>query len=147
MIVNGLAYESYQHSSLGAELLVQIGVTVTLNNSTAVGVQSGYDSEQVQSTALAAEGAMLTLNLSQVLNEGTVDMFHEDGQSRTQMMVKGNAGDSINLDDMLADGVTDLGDWAVNGSKTVDGMAYTVYQHSGANAELLVQEPVTVHLI
>ena len=147
VIVNGLAYDSYQHSSLGAELLVQIGVTVMVTNSATVGVESTFGAEQIESAALPVDGAMLTLNLSQVLNEGGVDMFHEDGQGRTQMMVKGNAGDSINLDDLLADGTTDLGDWAVQGSQIVDGVAYTVYQHAGANAELLVQELVTVNLV
>ncbi|WP_449466931.1 Ig-like domain-containing protein [Stenotrophomonas humi] len=94
-----------------------------------------------------ADAAMLTLNVSQVLNEGGMDLFHEGDQSRTQMMVKGGAGDSINLDDLLDDGVTDLGDWAVAGAQTIDGVAYNVYQHSGLDAELLVQESVKVNLI
>ncbi len=147
VIVNGLAYDSYQHSSLGAELLVQLGVTVTVTNSAVVGVGSSYGTDGAASAAQPVDGAMLTLNLSQVMKDGGVDLFHEDGQSRIQMMVNGKAGDSINLDDLLADGVTDLGDWAVHGSHAVDGIAYAVYQHSGANAELLVQEPVTVNLI
>ena len=145
VIVNGLAYDSYQHSSLDAELLVQLGVTVTVTNSATVGVESPFGTEQVKSTALPVESAMLTLNLSQVMNEGGVNLFHDDG--RTQMIVKGNAGDSINLDDLLGDGVTDLGDWAVAGTQTVDGVAYNVYQHSGLDAELLVQESVKVNLI
>ena len=145
VLVDGAAYDAYQHSSLGAELLVQLGVTVAVTNSAAVGVRSNSGSEQVESTALPVDAAMLTLNLSQVLNDGSVNLFHEDG--RTQMMVKGNAGDSVNLDDLLDDGVTDRGDWTVAGNQTVDGVVYSVYQHFGANAELLVQEPVTVNLI
>ncbi|WP_269791773.1 Ig-like domain-containing protein [Stenotrophomonas sp. Iso1] len=111
--------------------------------------RSEPQSETVVQTADSQEvdAAMLTLNLSQVLNDGGVNLFYEGDQSRTQMMVKGGAGDSINLDDLLDDGLTDLGDWAAAGNQTVDGVSYTVYQHSGANVELLVQEPVTVNLI
>ncbi|WP_269791774.1 Ig-like domain-containing protein [Stenotrophomonas sp. Iso1] len=145
--VDGVTYDSYQHSSLGAELLVQVGVTVTVTNSTLVGVDSAFGAEQVESAALPVDSAMLTLNLSQVLNDGGMNLFYDGDQSRAQMMVKGNAGDSINLDDLLDDGLTDLGDWAVAGSHAIDGVAYTVYQHSGANVELLVQEQVTVNLI
>lgn len=63
------------------------------------------------------------------------------------MMVKAGAGDSINLDDLLDDGVTDLGDWTAAGAQSVDGVAYNVYQRSGMDAELLVQESVKVNLI
>ena len=97
--------------------------------------------------ARAIDAAMLTLNVSQVLEDGGVNLFHDGDKSRTQMMVKGGAGDSINLDDLMGDGITDLGDWVVAGSQTVDGIAYNVYQHSGLDAELLVQEEVKVGLI
>ncbi|MNM30788.1 von Willebrand factor type A domain protein [compost metagenome] len=145
VIVNGLAYDTYQHSSLGAELLVQLGVTVAVTNSVAVGASSSDANMPVSSVDHAVDAAMLTLNVSQVLNDGSANLFH-DGD-RTQMLVNGNAGDSINLDDLLDDGVTDLGDWAATGSQSINGLAYTVYQHSGMDAELLVQESVKVNLV
>ncbi|MNM17104.1 HYR domain protein [compost metagenome] len=110
-----------------------------------VGTITRAAEQEVGDMPAASADAMLTLNLSQVMNDGGVNLFH-DGD-RTQMMVKGGAGDSINLDDLLDDGVTDLGDWAATGSQSVDGVAYTVYQHSGMDAELLVQESVKVNLI
>ena len=142
-MVNGVTYDSYQHSALKAEILLQQGVTITVNNTGAAATRD--DAEPAELAGI--DTAMLTLNVSQVLNEGGMDLFHEGEQSRTQMMVKGNAGDSINLDDLLDDGMTDLGDWAVADAQTIDGVAYNVYQHSGLDAELLVQESVKVNLI
>lgn len=63
------------------------------------------------------------------------------------MMVKGNAGDVVNLDDLLGAGGPDLGDWAMAGKHSVDGVSYAVYQHSGLDAELLVQDVLKVGLI
>ena len=62
------------------------------------------------------------------------------------MMVKGNAGDVVNLEDMLHNG-TDPGDWAAAAPVVVAGVTYDVYQHSSLNAELLVQQGVTTNLV
>lgn len=64
----------------------------------------------------------------------------------TQMMIKGNAGDVVNLDDLLADG-TDPGDWAGQGQVIVEGVTYNVFQHSSLDAQLLVQDGVTTNLV
>ncbi|MNM30790.1 hypothetical protein D3C81_413550 [compost metagenome] len=143
--VDGVNYNSYQHTGLAAELLVQASVTMNVLNSSGLVPNNAYQAETVDGMGYSTDAAMLTLNLSQVLNEGSVNLFHESDS--TQMMVNGGAGDSINLDDLLGDGMTDLGDWAVTGSQTVDGVAYNVYQHSGVDAELLVQDAVKVNLI
>lgn len=87
----------------------------------------------------------LTLALQDVLNNGGVDLFHQGDKHTTQLMVKGNAGDKVNLSDKL-DGM-DFGDWAANGSITTGGVVYQVYQHSTLDAELLVQQGVTVTLV
>ncbi|MES2251287.1 MAG: Ig-like domain-containing protein [Pseudomonadota bacterium] len=87
----------------------------------------------------------LTLSLAEVLNNGGVDLFYTGDKSRVQMMVKGNAGDTVNLSDLLAPGV-DQGDWIKKSSVTVQGVAYDVYQFSTLAAELLVQQGVTVKL-
>lgn len=86
----------------------------------------------------------LTLALQDVLNNGGVDLFHQGDKHTTQLMVMGNAGDKVNLSDKL-DGM-DFGDWAANGSITSGGVVYQVYQHSTIDAELLVQQGVTVTL-
>ncbi|MNZ34519.1 hypothetical protein D3C78_518980 [compost metagenome] len=86
----------------------------------------------------------LNLSLSDVLELGESSLFTED--ETVQMMVKGNAGDVVNLDDLLADG-TDPGDWAGQGQVTVEGVTYNVFQHSSLDAQLLVQDGVTTNLV
>jgi hypothetical protein len=86
----------------------------------------------------------LKLSVADVLDLGQKDNFHADG--RVQMMVKGNAGDSVTLTDALPGGM-DPGDWTQEaGTVTVGGVSYTAYTFSTLGAELLVQEGVTVTL-
>ncbi|MBC8742508.1 hypothetical protein F6X40_39085, partial [Paraburkholderia sp. UCT31] len=82
----------------------------------------------------------LRLALGDVLDLGGKDLFIADG--RTQVMVKGDAGDKVELSDLLPDG-GDIGDWTQqSGNTTVGGIEYDVFYHSGLNAELLVQHGV-----
>lgn len=89
----------------------------------------------------------LSLSLKDVLANGQVDLFHQGAKQTVQMMVKGNAGDVVTLDDLLGVGSPDLGDWASMGKQSIGGVSYVVYQHSGLDAELLVQDTVRVDLI
>ncbi len=86
----------------------------------------------------------LNLSLGDVLEQGEASLFTAD--DAVQMMIKGNAGDVVNLDDLLADG-TDPGDWAGMGQVTVEGVTYNVFQHSSLDAQLLVQDGVTTNLV
>ncbi len=86
----------------------------------------------------------LNLSLSDVLEQGSTSLFTDDGH--VQMMVKGNSGDKVNLDDLLADG-TDPGNWASSGNVTVGGVVYEVYRHDALDAELLVQQGVQTNLV
>jgi hypothetical protein len=86
----------------------------------------------------------LKLSLGDVLEQGGKDLFVADG--KTQMMVKGDAGDTVELSDLLADG-SDVGDWAQqSGTVTVEGTQYNVFIHEGLNTELLVQIGVQTNL-
>jgi len=87
----------------------------------------------------------LTLNLRNVIDNGGVNIFYEGEQSRVQMMIKGNSGDSVDLSDALGLSV-DMGDWVQKGGVTVNGASYVSYQHSGLAVELLVQSEVAVTL-
>ena len=89
----------------------------------------------------------MKLTLQDVLANGQLDLFHQGSKSTVQMMVKGNAGDVVKLDDLLGAGGADLGDWASMGKQSIQGASYVVYQHSGLDAELLVQDGVRVDLI
>ncbi|MGM3276036.1 Ig-like domain-containing protein [Ralstonia sp. 24A2] len=96
------------------------------------------------STDVSDGNRILNLSLGDVLEQGSPNLFVNDG--RTQMMVKGNAGDVVQLSDLLPDG-GDVGDWAQqSGTVTVDAVQYNIYYHSGLNAELLVQTGVQTTL-
>ncbi|MNG29842.1 hypothetical protein D3C84_1153390 [compost metagenome] len=86
----------------------------------------------------------LKLSLGDVLDQGVKDLFHTDGNA--QMMVRGDSGDTVTLDDILPNGITP-GEWASSGTVDVGGVTYTSYQYSTLDAELLVQQGVTVNLI
>lgn len=84
------------------------------------------------------------LSLGDVLEQGGKDLFVTDG--KTQMMIKGNAGDKVQLSDILPSG-SDVGDWKqASGTVQVGGVTYNIYQHSGLDAELLVQQGVQTDL-
>ncbi|MCI0151900.1 hypothetical protein KNO81_39340 [Paraburkholderia sediminicola] len=86
----------------------------------------------------------LKLSLGDVLSLGEKDLFLEDGH--TQLLVKGDAGDKVDLSDLLPDG-SDVGDWAQqSGTTTVGVVEYDVYYNPGLNAELLVQHGVETTL-
>lgn len=86
----------------------------------------------------------LNLSLGDIMAQGQNDLFHADGN--VQMMVKGNSGDVVNLSDLMSNNA-DPGDWNQGGSVTVGGLSYQLWQHSGMDAELLVQDGVTVNAI
>ncbi|WP_371365455.1 Ig-like domain-containing protein [Pseudomonas sp. QL9] len=86
----------------------------------------------------------LKLSLGDVLDQGGKDLFHLNGD--VQMMVRGNSGDTVTLDDLLPNGM-DPGDWANTGTISVDGVTYVSYQHSALDAQLLVEQGVTVTLV
>nr|WP_282448042.1 Ig-like domain-containing protein [Pseudomonas fragi] len=86
----------------------------------------------------------LKLSLTDVLEQGGTSLFTNDGH--IQMMVKGNAGDAVILDDLLVNG-TDPGNWANSGQVSVSGVVYDVYRHDTLDAELLVQQGVTTTLV
>lgn len=119
------------------------GQALNLNLATSAGKLSGIEIIDLTGTG----NNTLTLSLKDVLANGQVDLFHQGGKSTVQMMVKGNAGDVLNLDDLLGSGGPDLGDWMAAGKHSVDGVSYAVYQHSGLDAELLVQDVLKVGLI
>jgi hypothetical protein len=87
----------------------------------------------------------LKLSLADVLENGAKNLFANDGN--VQLMVKGNAGDHVELSDLLGADGADLGDWSAHGQMQSGGVTYNVYQHSGMAAELLVQSGIDVNLI
>ena len=86
----------------------------------------------------------LKIDLDALLHYGEKDLFIEDG--KTQLMVNGDAGDVVQLKDILPEG-SDISEWQhQQGTVTVAGVEYEVYSH-GDDAELLVQQGVKTELI
>ncbi|TIN52230.1 MAG: Biofilm associated protein A [Mesorhizobium sp.] len=85
----------------------------------------------------------LTLSAGDVLENATQNLFHDNDFN--QMMVKGDAGDTVNLSDLLPNGM-DPGNWTDGGTVNVGGVVYQSYQMDSLNTEILVQMGVTVTL-
>ncbi|WP_256719561.1 Ig-like domain-containing protein, partial [Pseudomonas fluorescens] len=86
---------------------------------------------------------VLNITLDDVLSLGEMNAFIEDGMK--QMMIQGEEGDVVNLDDQLNG--TDPTEWAkATQAVEVAGVRYDVFQHSTSSVELLVQEGVTTNL-
>jgi len=128
------------HGGAGVDALTLTGTNQVLNLSTMAGKLESIEIIDITGTG----NNTLNLSLGDVLEQGETSLFTAD--ETTQMMVKGNAGDVVNLDDLLPDG-TDPGDWAASGTATVAGVTYNVFQHSTLDAQLLVQDGVTTNLV
>ena len=129
------------HGNAGADTLVLTGATQTLDLTTLIDKLHSVETIDLTGTG----NNTLKLSVEDVLDQGGAGLF-DTASSKVQMMVKGNAGDVVNLEDMLHNG-TDPGDWAAAAPVVVAGVTYDVYQHSSLNAELLVQQGVTTNLV
>ncbi|HHA2291880.1 TPA: Ig-like domain-containing protein [Enterobacter ludwigii] len=85
----------------------------------------------------------LTLRAGEVLENASQNLFHDNGFN--QMMVKGDAGDKVNLSDLLPNDI-DPGNWTNGGTVNVGGVEYQSFQMDSLNTEILVQMGVTVTL-
>jgi len=83
----------------------------------------------------------VSLSIADVLNLGQTDLFQYDGNK--QMIVKGSSGDTVDLLHAKVARVVDT-DWESHGTTNIGGVEYNVYQHEGAEAELLIQQGVHV---
>ncbi|HFK5736358.1 TPA: Ig-like domain-containing protein [Enterobacter sichuanensis] len=85
----------------------------------------------------------LNISLHDVLTHAEKDLFIADGNK--QLMVQGNKGDVVNLNDLLPDN-SDPGNWTNAGNVKVSGVEYQVYHMENHDVELLVQTGVTVNV-
>lgn len=133
------------HGGAGTDTLQFAGsnYVMNLNLATSAGKLTGVEIIDLTGTG----NNTLTLSLKDVLENGQMDLFHATANGTVQMMVRGNAGDVVNLDDLLGLNGPDFGDWHAGGKQIIAGSAYQVYLHSGLDAELLVQDAVKVTLI
>lgn len=87
--------------------------------------------------------ALENITAEEVFSKGTKDLFIDDG--KTQLMVNGNQGDTVRLEDILPEGSEQEGWTEQTGTVTIAGNQYHVFSHG--DAELLVQDGVTVNLV
>ena len=140
------------HGGTGVDTLKLVGgdQTLDLTLATSQGKLTGIEiiditgSDGVSGHVSGAN--TLTLSLKDVLENGQSDLFHNTDTHAVQMMVKGDDNDTVNLRD-LEHSEGSPSSWSEHGSVTVGGTAYTVYEHAGHDAELLVQQGVKVNLI
>ncbi|MGJ5910067.1 Ig-like domain-containing protein [Enterobacter sp. J706] len=85
----------------------------------------------------------LNIGINDVLTHAKTNLFVDDGAK--QLMVKGEKGDVLNLNDLLPDN-SDLGNWTNAGNVKVSGVEYQVYHMESQDVELLVQAGVTVNV-
>lgn len=133
------------HGGAGTDTLQFAGASyvMNLNLAASAGKLTGVEIIDLTGTG----NNTLTLSLKDVLENGQTDLFHGTANGTVQMMVRGNAGDVVNLDDLLGLNGLDFGDWQASGKQIIGGSSYQVYLHSGLDAELLVQDAVKVTLI
>lgn len=82
-------------------------------------------------------GASLTLTLDSILHMGDETLSFHNG--KPELMVKGHAGDSLNI--------VDQGDhWSQQGTTNVDNVTYNVYSTGQQNATLLVEDTMHVNI-
>lgn len=89
----------------------------------------------------AKASSTLNLNVNDVLVMGGENLFMNTGS--TQLMVKGDAGDTVNLESVNGDKAPEQ--WNAQGEVTMDGTTYNVYQNSDHEVDVLIQQGVQVH--
>jgi hypothetical protein len=85
---------------------------------------------------------VLHINSEEILVHGEKDLFLNDGH--IQMMVKGDKGDIIDLDNLMGD--SSHSQWSMQEAMSIEGEQYQVWQDSNNNVEILVQYGVEVDL-
>ena len=107
-----------------------------------INTNSLFEESQSNDTQIQQLGNEI-LNVNEILVHGQKDLFIDDG--KTQLMVNGNQGDTVRLEDILPEGSEQNG-WAEQaGTVTIAGTQYHVW--SNGDAELLVQDGVKTELV
>lgn len=82
--------------------------------------------------------SLSTMSLNDIMAQGDDSLFIDNG--KTQMIVTEKAGEDLKLEDILPKG-EDVSNWSqANGTVTVAGVEYNVYQNNGGDAEVMVPQ-------
>jgi hypothetical protein len=81
---------------------------------------------------------LMHMSLNDILSQSSDSLFIDNG--KTQMIVSEKAGQDLKLEDILPQG-EDVNNWSqANGTVTVAGVEYNVYQNNGGDAEVMVPQ-------
>ncbi|WP_455915265.1 Ig-like domain-containing protein [Pantoea agglomerans] len=106
-------------------------------------VTQQHQGEDIHSLSLAGHGNnVLNVNISDVLALGSDDLFQQDGHK--QLMIKGDAGDTVNLASLNGDKSPEQ--WNAQGQVSHDGTTFNVYQSVDHQVEVLIQQGIQTHV-
>lgn len=81
---------------------------------------------------------LMSMSLNDIMAHSNDSLFIDNG--KTQMLISEKAGQDLTLEDILPKG-EDVNNWSqANGTITVAGVEYNVYQNNGGEAEVLVPQ-------
>jgi hypothetical protein len=123
----------------GKELkMIDTGAVIDLSN-----VAQQHQGEEIHSLSLEGHGNnVLNVNINDVLALGSEDLFQQDGNK--QLMIKGDAGDTVNLESVNGDKSPEQ--WNAQGQVSHDGTTFNVYQNVDHDVEVLIQQGIQTHV-
>ncbi|MEK6349346.1 MAG: Ig-like domain-containing protein [Burkholderia sp.] len=131
------------HGGAGIDKLVLTGANQVLDVSNLLHVSGTNKLSSIEVIDITGSGNnTLKLSMSDVLELGHENLFRNDGH--TQMLVNGNAGDRVVLSGMAG---IDQGKWEQAGPVSYEGRAYTVYENTALNVEVLIQNGVSTQVV
>jgi hypothetical protein len=131
------------HGNSEIDTIPVAGDHQTLDFTSLTGKTTGSIIAGIEKIDLGGQANTLKIAMIDVLNLGEVDLFRADGKQ--QLLVNGKNGDSIELSNTRVAGI-DPGEWEQQPETKVCGVTYSVYEHSTAHVELLVQSGVQLFL-
>ena len=123
----------------GNELkMIDTSAVIDLSN-----VAQQHQGEAIHSLSMEGHGNnVLNVNINDVLALGNEDLFQQDGNK--QLMIKGDAGDTVNLESLNGDKSPEQ--WNAQGQVSHDGTTYNVYQNVDHEVEVLIQQGIQTHV-
>ncbi|MTD38482.1 hypothetical protein GIX45_07560, partial [Erwinia sp. CPCC 100877] len=113
------------------------------NDNEALALSGIKSSQAVHVVDLSAHGDnSLNISAEDILVHGDKDLFMDDGNN--QMMVKGDEGDVVNLDNLLGD--NSQSQWSMQETTDINGEQYQVWHDANKEVELFIQQGVNVDL-
>jgi hypothetical protein len=123
----------------GNELkMIDTGAVIDLSN-----VAQQHQGEEIHSLSMEGHGNnVLNVNINDVLALANDDLFQQDGNK--QLMIKGDAGDTVNLESVNGDKSPEQ--WNAQGQVSHDGTTFNVYQNVDHDVEVLIQQGIQTHV-